>query len=174
MPSVPTETVTVANREDEGVNWRPPAGSWASSPGNRRSMLGNRGRNTKPELLVRRLLHGAGLRYRVDISPVPNLKRKADIVFSRLKIAVFIDGCFWHGCPDHYALPKTNTVYWTRKIGGNSRRDAETTTQLRSAGWTVLRFWSHQPAGSVAQEILTAVRFSYPQHAHRSSARTQK
>lgn len=138
--------------------WEAPPGSWASSPGNRRSMLGNRGRDTTPELAVRRLLHRAGLRYRVDIRPERAVRRKADIVFTRQKIAVFIDGCFWHGCPDDFSMPKTNAGYWTKKIEGNISRDRETTDSLHEYGWTVLRFWAHEDSERVAQTIIRAIR----------------
>lgn len=121
-------------------------------------MLGNRGRDTSPEIAVRRLLHRAGLRYRVDIRPERSVRRKADIVFTRQKIAVFIDGCFWHGCPDDFAMPKTNREYWEGKIGGNQLRDRATTTILEDLGWTVLRFWSHEHPAIVAEAIERQVR----------------
>ena len=131
--------------------------SWASSDAVRRSMQGNRSRDTSPELAVRRLLHAAGLRYRVNIRPLKSLRRTADVVFTRRKIAVFIDGCFWHGCPDHYVIPKTNVHYWSPKIETNLARDADTSAQLREAGWTVLRFWEHQAAADVAALVIAAV-----------------
>lgn len=123
-------------------------------------MQGNRSRDTAPELAVRRLLHAAGLRYRVNIRPLKSLRRTADVVFTRRKIAVFIDGCFWHGCPDHYVIPKTNVQYWSPKIETNLARDADTSAQLRDAGWTVLRFWEHQPAEDVAARVVEAVAAS--------------
>ena len=134
--------------------------SWASSDAVRRSMQGNRSRDTSPELAVRRLLHAAGLRYRVNIRPLKSLRRTADVVFTRRKIAVFIDGCFWHGCPDHYVIPKTNVHYWSPKIETNLARDADTSAQLREAGWTVLRFWEHQPPAEVAEQIMASVAAS--------------
>jgi DNA mismatch endonuclease (patch repair protein) len=137
--------------------WKPPPGSWASSEGNRRSMLGNRGRDTGPEWAVRSLIHRAGLRYRVDVRPVTTVRRRADLVFPRLKIAVFIDGCFWHACPQHFAWPKTNSEYWERKIGGNQLRDTETNLALEEHGWTVLRFWAHEPADDIARQLHEAV-----------------
>src|SRR4051812_11803342 len=91
--------------------------SWASSPGRRRNMQANRSRDTRPELAVRRLLHSQGLRYRVAIAPEPGLRRKADIVFTRTRVAVFIDGCFWHGCPEHgRSVFQHNIDYWPDKI----------------------------------------------------------
>ncbi|MGO2469908.1 MAG: very short patch repair endonuclease [Microbacterium gubbeenense] len=113
-------------------------------------MRGNRSRDTKPEMAVRRLLHARGLRYRVNARPLPSLPRTADIVFPRKRIAVFIDGCFWHGCPEHYVPSKSNRDYWAPKIAANAARDVETTRTLSAAGWTILRYWSHTPPEEVA------------------------
>jgi DNA mismatch endonuclease (patch repair protein) len=116
-------------------------------------MRANRGRDTGPELAVRRLLHARGLRYRVD-HPLPfDRRRRADIVFTRAKVAVFIDGCFWHGCPDHGTTPRTNSAFWSAKIGRNRARDIDTDRRLRAAGWQVLRFWEHQTSEEVADAI---------------------
>lgn len=116
-----------------------------------------RGRDTKPELLVRRRLHGRGFRYRVNARPIVELRRTADIVFGRARVAVMIDGCFWHGCPIHYVEPKTRTAFWAAKIAGNMARDAETTTLLEANGWLVLRFWEHEPVDDVVAGIEEAV-----------------
>ncbi|GAC50878.1 very short patch repair protein [Gordonia aichiensis NBRC 108223] len=133
--------------------------SWASTPARRRNMQANRHRDTQPELLVRRLLHARGLRYRVDVRPVPELRRRADIVFTRQLVAVFIDGCFWHGCPDHGSREfHTNANYWSAKIARNVNRDADTTARLIATGWKVLRFWEHSSPTEVADEIERAVR----------------
>lgn len=118
--------------------------SWASTPGTRASMQSNRGRDTSPELAVRRRLHALGLRYRVSVRPVGNVRRTADIVFTRAKIAVFIDGCFWHGCPEHYQPPSRNGDFWRSKLLRNRERDTETDEQLRSHGWIPLRIWEHE------------------------------
>jgi DNA mismatch endonuclease (patch repair protein) len=120
-------------------------------------MQGNRSRDTKPELAVRRLLHAAGLRYRVARRPLPAIRRTADIVFGPTKVAVFIDGCYWHGCPEHGQRPKTNAEFWNAKIEGNKRRDHQTDELLVEAGWTVLRFWEHEPATDCAARVLTEV-----------------
>lgn len=134
-------------------------GSWASSPGRRRNMQANRSRDTKPELEVRRALHRLGLRYRVAIAPEPSLRRRADVVFTRARVAVFIDGCFWHGCQEHgRSIFKHNTDYWPEKISSNVVRDADTTERLRLSGWTVLRFWEHEDAAQVAEEVQRVVR----------------
>lgn len=86
------------------------------------------------------------------------MRRRADIVFPRLKLAVFVDGCFWHGCPMHGTLPKkTNRAWWKAKIEGNQRRDEDTNRQLTDAGWTVLRFWEHEAAEDAARTVLATV-----------------
>lgn len=120
-------------------------------------MVANRSKNTAPELAVRSLLHARGLRYRVHLRPLPALRRTADIVFTRRKIAVFIDGCFWHACPDHFVMPRANADYWEPKIARNQRRDREIDEALTVEGWTVLRFWEHQPPGEVADAIERSV-----------------
>ncbi|MBM7169057.1 very short patch repair endonuclease [Streptomyces sp. G44] len=136
-----------------GEAWTPPAGSWASSAARRRNMQAIRSRDTKPERLIRSLLHAQGLRYRVATKPLPGLRRTADIVFRPAKLAVFVDGCYWHGCPDHYVSPKTNSGYWSEKVARNMARDRDTETQLRAAGWTVLRFWEHESPEDCAIKI---------------------
>jgi len=120
-------------------------------------MQGNRGRDTKAELAVRRLVHGAGLRYRVNARPEPDIRRTADMLFPRVRVAVFVDGCYWHGCPEHFKMPATNIDYWTAKIGRNGARDLETTAQLEGRGWLVLRFWEHEPSDAVAARIVNLV-----------------
>ena len=116
-------------------------------------MKGNKRRDTSPELKVRRLIHADGLRYRVDFAPLGG-RRRADIVFPRKQIAIFIDGCFWHGCPFHGTQPKANADYWGPKLNRNVQRDLETSALLRSAGWTVLRFWEHEAPADVAKAIV--------------------
>jgi DNA mismatch endonuclease (patch repair protein) len=118
--------------------------SWASSPAVRRSMQGNRSRDTTPELLVRRYLHSVGLRYRVHFRPIKDWNRRANVVFPKAKIAVFVNGWFWHGCSKHYRLPKTNVAYWDAKIGRNIERDQETWKRLKSDGWLVIVLWEHE------------------------------
>jgi len=120
-------------------------------------MRGNRSRDTKPEIEVRRLLHKQGFRYRVHVRPVPGLRRTADIVFTRKRVAVFIDGCFWHRCPEHFVGSKSNTDYWGPKIAANVSRDIETNRALELAGWTVLRYWAHVPPAEIAESIATSI-----------------
>jgi DNA mismatch endonuclease, patch repair protein len=121
-------------------------------------MQANRGRNTGPEMRLRRLLHAAGLRYRVDWPMPGDQRRRIDIAFPSRKIAVFVDGCFWHRCPAHYVQPKANADFWDTKIRGNAERDARTTAQLIAAGWLVLRFWEHVDPQEVAERVSGAVQ----------------
>ncbi|MEW2393732.1 very short patch repair endonuclease [Streptomyces venezuelae] len=137
--------------------WLPPKGSWASSAARRRNMQAIRSRDTKPERLIRRLVHAQGLRYRVAAKPLPGLRRTADMVFRPARVAVFIDGCYWHGCPEHYVPPKTNSGYWSDKVLRNVTRDRDTDQRLADAGWLVLRFWEHEPADDCAARITAEV-----------------
>lgn len=117
-------------------------------------------------MALRRELHRRGLRYFVDRAPIKGVRRRADIVFPRLKIAVFVDGCFWHGCPEHHTVSKTNADYWREKVATNRRRDAETDRLLDEQGWTVIRVWEHtkpQVAADCVADVLactTATRSS--------------
>lgn len=131
--------------------------SWASSDAVRKVMVACRSRDTRPEKVLRSLLHARGLRFRVCIRPVANVRRTADIVFTRARVAVFVDGCFWHGCPEHYRVPRTNTAYWTQKIVGNQQRDLQTDLLLRDSGWTVVRIWEHMDTLQAAQAVTGAV-----------------
>ncbi|MGC9436459.1 very short patch repair endonuclease [Streptomyces sp. WG5] len=139
------------------AEWEAPEGSWASSAARRRNMQAIRSRDTKPEILIRRLVHATGLRYRVAARPLPDLRRTADMVFRSAKVAVFIDGCYWHGCPEHYVPPKTNSGYWSEKVVRNIKRDRDTDERLREAGWLVLRFWEHEPSDTCADKIAATV-----------------
>jgi DNA mismatch endonuclease (patch repair protein) len=120
-------------------------------------MLANRSKNTKPEMQLRSALHARGLRFRVTMRPVPSLNRTADIVFTRARVAVFVDGCFWHGCTSHYVAPRANADYWRDKITRNQARDEDTANRLRAAGWLVIRVWEHDVSEVTAQEIFAAV-----------------
>ncbi|MUL49062.1 very short patch repair endonuclease [Mycobacterium sp. CBMA293] len=118
-----------------------------------------RTRDTAPEMAVRRLLHSMGFRYRVDRAPLSGLRRRADIVFGQVKVAVFIDGCFWHGCPEHgRRQTQANSAYWSTKIARNRNRDKDTDARLTAAGWTVVRAWEHTPAADTAELIARTVR----------------
>jgi len=140
------------------IGYEPPEGSWASSAANRKTMLANRSRDTRPELQLRRAVHAMGLRYRVAMRPEASVRRSADLVFTRARVAVFVDGCFWHGCPEHFHMPATNPDYWGPKIAANTARDAQTDLLLVAEGWTVLRFWEHTVAVEAATQIEGVVR----------------
>ena len=121
-------------------------------------MRGNRGRDTRPELALRSAVHALGLRYRVNVRPVPGLRCTADLVFTRAKVSVFLDGCFWHGCPTHGTWPKTNSDWWREKIEANRSRDRDTDRKLRVAGWKVLRFWEHVDPAAAATRVVRMLR----------------
>lgn len=128
-----------------GIRVRPrPGVPEASSKEARNRMRANRSRDTKPEKSIRSLLHRRGLRFRIDVSPIPGVRRRADIVFTKAKVAVFVDGCFWHGCPEHATWPKANAEFWREKIETNRRRDADTNVKFEAEGWTVVRVWEHE------------------------------
>jgi DNA mismatch endonuclease (patch repair protein) len=120
-------------------------------------MQAQRSRHTAPELAVRRLLHAAGLRYRVDRPPLPGLRRRADLVFRPARVAVYVDGCFWHGCPGHGTRPRANRDWWEAKISRNRARDADTDARLAAAGWRVVRVWEHEPLAEAAERVAAAV-----------------
>ncbi|MFC5329901.1 very short patch repair endonuclease [Brachybacterium fresconis] len=125
----------------------------------RARMAVQRRRDTAPELALRRSLHRAGLRFRVD-HPLPGIpRRRADVVFTRVNLAVFVDGCFWHDCPEHGTRPKSRAAWWEEKLRRNVERDHDTDTRLGEAGWTVLRFWEHEDMAQAAIEVLRTYRF---------------
>lgn len=129
-----------------------------SSPQARLRMLACGQRDTAPELAIRKRLFRMGFRYRVARCPVPGLRRKADMVFLSLKVAVFVDGCFWHGCPQHATWPKANGEYWRRKILRNRERDSDTDRCLTDAGWLPVRVWEHEDPEQAARRIANVVR----------------
>jgi len=109
--------------------------------------------DTAPELKLRSKLHRIGLRFRKNRRPIGSLRRSADVVFTRGKVAVFVDGCFWHGCSKHFSLPKSNADWWERKIRQNIERDRETDRLLGMAGWVVVRVWEHEDLARAAERI---------------------
>ncbi|MEV6363199.1 very short patch repair endonuclease [Nocardia asteroides] len=135
-----------------------PPESTASSPAVRAVMRANRGKDTGPELALRRQLYGRGLRYRVTARPLPGLRRTADIVFAADRVAVFVDGCFWHGCPEHHRPAARNSGFWLAKIAANQHRDRDTSMRLREAGWTVIRVWEHEDPELAAERVETTIR----------------
>ena len=110
-------------------------------------------RGTQPELALRRELHDRGLRFRVQMKVPGNNRRTIDVAFTRVQLAVYVDGCFWHGCPAHHTRPRSNPEWWQWKIERNRTRDRETDRQLVDAGWTVIRAWEHEPAGEAADRV---------------------
>lgn len=122
----------------------------------RRKMSSQPQRDTKPELALRRMLHAAGYRFRVDYQ-LPGSRRRADIAFPRWKLAVFVDGCFWHSCPVHRTVPKRNTDWWIEKLEQNRLRDIDTNRQLLTQGWQVLRFWEHEQPAIAARKVVAAL-----------------
>jgi DNA mismatch endonuclease (patch repair protein) len=115
-------------------------------------------RDTAPEMALRMALHQRGLRYRVDVSPLKGIRRRADIVFRPVKVAVFVDGCFWHGCPIHGTWPKANAEFWREKIERNRQRDADTDCRLINAGWVVIRVWEHEDPEETAERIYELIQ----------------
>jgi DNA mismatch endonuclease (patch repair protein) len=134
-----------------------------SSPGRSANMKANRRTDTKPELALRKALHAKGFRYRKDLrlDLAGGVRVRPDIVFTARRVAVFVDGCFWHCCPDHGSQPASNTWYWEPKLRRNVERDRTADTALGEAGWTVIRFWEHESldeAVAVVVDVLATAR----------------
>lgn len=135
----------------------------ATSPDVRRVMQANWGNELSPERTLRSELHRIGLRFRKNRRPLAGLRCTADIVFPRHRLCVFVDGCFWHGCPLHFSCPKSHSGWWREKIEATKRRDKQHTAALRRGGWRVVRLWEHEvrinPARSakVISEMLNLV-----------------
>jgi DNA mismatch endonuclease, patch repair protein len=110
--------------------------------------------STSPELGLRKALHARGFRFRLHRRDLPGTP---DIVFTGAKVAVFVDGCFWHGCPDHGVLPKNNREWWTNKLAGNAERDARKDKELVALGWTPVHFWEHTPVVEMVEEVARRV-----------------
>ena len=129
-----------------------------TSPEVSRRMSNQKREETRPESEIARACFSLGLRYRKNVL-IPEVKTNADLVFRRHKLIVFVDGCFWHGCPWHFKVPKTNSAWWKEKTERNRRRDLKKTRQLRRMGWTVMRIWEHVPpdvaATRIKEKILT-------------------
>lgn len=115
-------------------------------------------KDTPQEVAIRKELFRLGCRYKLHFRPLKDFRWTADIAFTKPKLLVFVDGCFWHGCPIHGSLPKTNREWWTAKIGRNVERDAEATRVLTARGWTVMRVWSHEAPSEAAKRIVQVLR----------------
>ncbi|MDQ3756917.1 MAG: very short patch repair endonuclease [Actinomycetota bacterium] len=124
----------------------------------RRRMSRQRSRDTDPERALRSRLHRMGLRFRLHRRPVPGVRRQADVVFPGARVAVFVDGCFWHRCPQHATFPKNNGAWWDTKLAANAARDADTDLRLAEAGWLVVRVWEHEDVEEAARRVARAVR----------------
>ncbi|MDQ1438214.1 MAG: mismatch endonuclease, patch repair protein [Acidimicrobiaceae bacterium] len=120
-------------------------------------MRSNRGRDTGPELALRSALHRRGYRFRVNHRPLRGVRRTVDVAFTRWKVAVFVDGCFWHGCPEHRTVPATNRAYWEPKLARNVERDRETEGLFGASGWRVVRVWEHETVDDAVRKVAAAV-----------------
>ncbi|MEU0934139.1 MULTISPECIES: very short patch repair endonuclease [unclassified Embleya] len=131
--------------------------SLTTTEATRARMSRQRSKDTGVEVALRRVLHGMGLRYRVHRRPLKGIRREADVVFGPTKVAVYVDGCFWHGCPQHATWPKRNAEFWKAKIEGNRTRDLDTDRRMAEAGWLVVRVWEHEDAATAAARVRDAV-----------------
>lgn len=135
--------------------------SYAPPNDRRRNMQANRRRDTRPEKLLRSLLFAEGYRYRCDMRIQLNgSSARPDIVFTRRKLAIFVDGCFWHSCPEHGSVPRRNIEYWAPKLERNRARDAAQSQALADAGWRVIRIWEHDAPDVALRTVIEAVRAS--------------
>ncbi|MFJ6796510.1 very short patch repair endonuclease [Streptomyces sp. NPDC091268] len=133
-----------------------------STPDTRARMSRQKSKDTRIEVALRRALHAAGLRYRVHRRPIKAVRREADIVFGPARVAVFVDGCFWHGCPEHATWPRRNADFWRGKIEGNRARDRDTDARLAEAGWLAVRVWEHEAVAQAAARVAAVVRERRP------------
>lgn len=132
-------------------------------------MRGNAAPSTAPEARLRSTLHRAGLRFRKHVRADPSVRCRPDIVFPAERVAVFVDGCFWHGCPKHFRPPATNATYWNAKIARNEARDRRNDAELLSAGWTVIRVWEHEDVQDAAERVRRRIVSHRKQHVRRQS-----
>ena len=131
---------------------------FAATAGRAANMRGNRRADTKPEVALRSALHAMGYRYRKDFRlDLPLRRVRPDIAFTSRRVAVFVDGCFWHACPQHGSAPKSNEWYWSPKLARNVERDRAADTALEQAGWTVVRLWEHVPLADAVALVVSAV-----------------
>ncbi len=143
------EQRSIASHNGEKRSRTPPPSSEAA----RQRMRATRQHGTKPEVALRGALNQLGIVYHVDQSPVSGLKSRPDLIFEDTRIAVYVDGCFWHSCPIHGTLPKSNRQWWQAKLEANRQRDAKANDVLASAGWYVVRVWEHADPITVAKEL---------------------
>lgn len=175
----PHEPPLLANRRNPGKivsnapGTDPREAAWAKgayprpmNEGRSRNMRANRRADTKPEVALRKALHGLGYRYRKDLRlDLPGgVRVRPDIVFTARKVAVFVDGCFWHVCPEHGRQPTTNEWYWTPKLRRNMERDRAADAALTASGWRVIRLWEHEPLPSAIDTVVEALHPAPPEH----------
>jgi DNA mismatch endonuclease (patch repair protein) len=139
-----------------------PAGPSASSASVSARMSRQATRDTAPELALRRELHLRGLRFRLGRRPLPELRSTPDIIFGVPRVAVYVDGCFWHSCPWHATQPASNSDWWEKKLARNRERDRTTDATLADAGWAVIRVWEHESPSEAADRIEAVVRLRRP------------
>ena len=134
-----------------------------ANEGRSRNMRANRRADTKPEVALRKELHRLGYRYRKDflLTLTGGVKVRPDVVFTARKVAIFVDGCFWHVCPQHGRQPTSNEWYWTPKLRRNMERDRTVTTALQEAGWQVVRIWEHEPVGTAVTTIVDTLEHGF-------------
>jgi DNA mismatch endonuclease (patch repair protein) len=156
IPSESTDQVTKKPRNSFANKriGRPPASSLQA----RHRMQIVRQRNTEPERALRSALHRLGLRFRIHRRLIAEVRRSVDIVFPRHRVAVFVDGCFWHGCPVHGTMARANKKFWQQKLQTNRQRDKDTGVRLSAAGWMVVRVWEHEDATTAAERIYHILR----------------
>jgi DNA mismatch endonuclease (patch repair protein) len=159
------DAAAAAADESRGQASARPAYPHPSSAGRSANMKANRRADTKPELALRRALHGRGYRYRKDyrLDLAAGVRVRPDIVFTARKVAVFVDGCFWHCCPEHGSQPASNTWYWEPKLRRNVDRDRAADAALGQAGWTVVRFWEHESIESAVAAVVEVLARGRPQ-----------
>jgi DNA mismatch endonuclease (patch repair protein) len=134
---------------------------YPSSPGRSANMRANRRTDTKPEMALRRALHGQGFRYRKDYRlDLDGARVRPDIAFTARRVAVFVDGCFWHACPEHGTKPASNTWYWGPKLTRNVERDRAADAALLAAGWQVVRIWEHEHLDAAVAAVIAALTAS--------------
>ena len=129
-----------------------------SSPEVSRRMAATRGWDNRAERVIRSALHRRGLRFRIQCRLIPGSRRTVDIALSRARLAIFVDGCFWHDCPDHGSRPKSNAEWWRRKMRENVARDRDTNQRLQDLGWQVIRVWEHEDPEEATDRIVAVYR----------------
>ena len=135
------------------------------SPVTTKRMSNTAGRDNRRERALRSELHARGLRFRLHRALLAGSRRTVDVVLPASRTAVFLDGCFWHGCPEHHTWPKNNADWWRLKINANIARDRDMDTKLMAAGWFVVRVWEHETIAAATDRIQAAVRLRAAQMA---------